>query len=67
MKTFSRTTKLNHILEPLQTAYKSIEVLSRYYQGTGLPHSCLWTSVGLPREEIEVSVEKMGQGVRLSC
>jgi hypothetical protein len=56
----------NHILEPLQTAYKAIEVLSKYHQGTGLPQSCLWTSAGLPREEIEAKVRKSGRGLHLS-
>jgi hypothetical protein len=56
----------DHILEPLQTAYKVIEVLSNYYQGTGLPQSCRWTSAGLPREEIEVKVAKSGRGLHLS-
>jgi hypothetical protein len=29
-----------HILKPLHTAFKAIELLSNFYQGTGIPQSC---------------------------
>jgi hypothetical protein len=50
----------------LQAAYKAIETLSSYYQGTGMPQSCLWTSAGLPREQIEAKVVKAEKGLHLS-
>jgi hypothetical protein len=51
-----------HILEPYQLAYKQIEQIGVGYQG-GLPASCVWAELGAPREAIEVSVYKIGQGV----
>jgi hypothetical protein len=56
----------SHILEPLQLAFKAIESLSSYYQGTGMAQSCLRTSVWLSREFIEAKVIKKGQGFHLS-
>jgi hypothetical protein len=65
-KEYKRVPAPNHILEPMQTAYKAIEVLSHYYQGTGIPQSCLWTTEGLPREMINVRVIKKGLGIHLA-
>jgi hypothetical protein len=48
----------SHILKPLPMAHKAIEALSNYYQVTDMAQSCLWTSAGLPREEIETKVIK---------
>jgi hypothetical protein len=56
----------SHILEPLQAAYKELEILGRSSQGGGLPQSCRWTSAGLPREQIGVKVVKSGRGIHLS-
>jgi hypothetical protein len=51
-----------HILEPYQAAYKQIEQIGLSYQG-GLPQSCVWTAMGLTREQIDVSIAKKGSGV----
>jgi hypothetical protein len=50
----------------LQTAYKEVEVLSKYYQGTGFPQSSMWTSAGLLGEEIEAKVTEAGRYLHLS-
>jgi hypothetical protein len=51
-----------HIFEPHQAAYKQIEQIGLSYQG-GLPQSCVWTAMGLTREQIDVSIVKKGSGV----
>jgi hypothetical protein len=56
----------SHILEPLQVAFRSIEVLAAYYQGTGLPRQCMWTQAGVPREHMEISVSKPGKGIQVT-
>jgi hypothetical protein len=52
----------SHILEPYQLAYKQIEQIGAGYQG-GLPSSCIWTDLNLPRDRIEVTVSKRGAGI----
>jgi hypothetical protein len=63
---FSREFKVSqppaHVLEPYQLAYKQIEQIGMSYHG-GLPASCIWTDQGVPREDIEVTVYKVGQGI----
>jgi hypothetical protein len=63
---FSKEFKVSqppaHVLEPYQLAYKQIEQIGASYQG-GLPATCVWTELGVPREDIEVAVFKVGQGV----
>jgi hypothetical protein len=63
---FSKEFKVSkppaHVLEPYQLAYKQIEQIGMTYQG-GLPASCVWTDAGAPREDIEVSIFKVGQGI----
>jgi hypothetical protein len=66
---FSKSNKsvvpLENILDPLELADSEIEAIWKAFQGRGLPHSCIWTSQGLPREEIEITVIKAGEGVHL--
>jgi hypothetical protein len=66
---FSKPAKIvnaiEDILEPLQVAYSELEIIGRTFKGGGLPYSCLWTPEGLPKEEIEVTVIKVGEGIHL--
>jgi hypothetical protein len=63
---FSKEFKVSkppaHVLEPYQLACKQIEQIGASYQG-GLPASIIWTDLGIPREDIEVQVFKVGQGI----
>jgi hypothetical protein len=63
---FSKEFKISvppaHILEPFQIAYKQIEQIGLSYQG-GLPASVVWAELGAPREDIEITVFKVGQGI----
>jgi hypothetical protein len=43
-------------------AYKQIKQIGAGYQG-GLPSSCVWTELVAPREDIEVTILKVGQGI----
>jgi hypothetical protein len=53
-----------HVLEPFQIAYKQIEQIGLAFQG-GLPASSIWADSGIPREEIDITVFKIGQGIYL--
>jgi hypothetical protein len=64
-KEFKGAGKPSHILEPLQAAYKQIGQIGKYYRGGGTPQSCVWTSAGLPRDQIGVSVSKRGSGIHI--
>jgi hypothetical protein len=63
---FSKEFKVSqppaHVLEPYQLAYKQIGQIGASYQG-GLPASIVWTELGASREDIEVTVLKVGQGI----
>jgi hypothetical protein len=54
-----------HLLIPLQFAYQETRQIGLFWHGGGLPSSCTWTAEDLPREKIEISVLKSGEGVRL--
>jgi hypothetical protein len=45
----------NHIMDLLQLAYKSLEILSHVYGTHGIPGSCTRTQNGVPREPIEIT------------
>jgi hypothetical protein len=63
---FTSESAPTHILEPLQVGFKSIEIPCACYHGTGLPRSCIWASAGVPREEIEITVSKIGIGIHVT-
>jgi hypothetical protein len=56
----------SQILDALQVAFRSIEARAAYYQGTGLLRSCMWTQAGVPREQMEISVAKLGKGIQVT-
>jgi hypothetical protein len=60
-KEFRGITGLANIFGPLQLAFKSLEILSRTYRTERIPGSCLWTLAGVPREEMEIQVSKLGR------
>jgi hypothetical protein len=62
-KEFKGVPVPGNIFEPFQTAHKQIEQIGLSYRGGGLPQSCVWTAMGLPRDQIEVTVTKKGAGV----
>jgi hypothetical protein len=51
-----------HVLEMYQLAYKEIERIGASFQG-GLPASIIWADSGVPREDIDLKVLKLGQGI----
>jgi hypothetical protein len=53
----------SHILEPLQWTMKGLELLAKVFGSEGVPGSCRWSLSGVPREGINIKVEKMGRGV----
>jgi hypothetical protein len=53
-----------HTLVPYQLAYKQIEQIGRSYQG-GIPASCIWTDLGLSRDQIDIMIHKRGAGIYL--
>jgi hypothetical protein len=63
---FSKEVKIthspSHVLELFQIAYKQIEQIGLTFQG-GLPASLVWAEAGVPREDIEIGVFKVGQGI----
>jgi hypothetical protein len=63
---FSKEVKIthapSHVLELFQIAYKQIEQIGLNFQG-GLPASLVWADSGVPREDIDVQVFKVGQGI----
>jgi hypothetical protein len=64
-KTGKNLTAPDELLTPLQVAHKEIDQIGKAFQGGGLAHSCVWTTMGLPRSEIEITVLKLGEGVYL--
>jgi hypothetical protein len=63
---FSKACKnlepISDIGVPLQKAYSELEMIGRTFRGGGLPYSCIWTPKGLSKEELEISVLKLGEG-----
>jgi hypothetical protein len=63
---FSKEVKIthtpSHVLELLQLSYKQIEQIGLNFQG-GLPASLIWADSGVSREDIEIGVLKIGQGI----
>jgi hypothetical protein len=63
---FSKEVKVyeppSHLIVPYQLAFKQIEQIGLMYQG-GLPASCVWATEGVSREDIDIAVFKLGQGV----
>jgi hypothetical protein len=64
-KTFKGMSKPDHMIEPLKVAHRQVEQVGKALQGGGLPQSCVWTTLGLPRDQIEVAVIKKGLGVHV--
>jgi hypothetical protein len=58
-KTSKNTRKIEDIFAPLYTAYAELETVGRTFQGA-LPHSC-W----MLKEQVRVSVLKVGEGIHL--
>jgi hypothetical protein len=63
---FQPRTEPEHILQPLQEAFSSIEERARYYGVDRMPRSCSREEVNTPRESIEITVKKHGKGVRIN-
>jgi hypothetical protein len=51
----------SHLLDLLQFAFKSLEILSQLYGTKGIPGSCMWTQLGVAREQMEIGVHKQGR------
>jgi hypothetical protein len=50
-------------MEPLQWVMKGLEQLATCYGSTGIPGSCLWSTMGIGQEQMEITVTKSGKGV----
>jgi hypothetical protein len=61
-KSSKNTRRIEDLFAPMMTAYAELEVVGRTFQG-GLPFSCMM--LDLPRDQVEVSVIKVGEGIHL--
>jgi hypothetical protein len=53
----------SHILDLLQFAFKTLEILSQIYGTREIPGSCLWTQLDVPRSLMEISVVRRGRRI----